>query len=113
MPSWCQRSIGHSGICSFASRDERGEVASKVGGLELSVAGAAYAETCPGELLELMDGVHDVGYVGLQNHAAHNDFVEDVVHLVRVEDQVQLTDILEASIESLYEDLYEVKDAEI
>ena len=55
--------------------------------------------------------MHNAGDVGLENHPAHDDLVEDGVHPVRVEDQVQLADVLEAPIQSLNEYLDEVEDA--
>ena len=91
--------------------DKRGKVSSEVGGLQLRRIGAAKTETSTRQLLQLLDGVHDAGDVGLENHSAHDDLIKDGVHPVRVEDQVQLADVLEAPIQSLNEYLDEVEDA--
>ena len=88
-----------SQVLFATGRDEGGEVAGEVGGLELSRGvGVSYAKTGTGESLELVDGVHDVRNVRLEDHATHDDLIEDVMHLVRVEDQIQLANVLEAAI---------------
>ena len=52
---------------------------------------------------------HDLRHVGLQHHPAHHQLVEDEVDRVHVEDQIKLTNILEALVKSLYEHLDEVQ----
>ena len=76
---------------------------------------------------------HDFWHIGLQDHASHHKFIKDAVnlvimtsgmildiliiqqspHLVHVEDQIQLTDVLKAFVQSLHKDLDEVQDAEL
>mmetsp|Transcript_25124 Transcript_25124/g.78850 ORF Transcript_25124/g.78850 Transcript_25124/m.78850 type:complete len:282 (-) Transcript_25124:168-1013(-) len=65
------------------------------------------------QLVLVVDGLENVHDVRLQHHAPHDDLVEHVVHAVRVEDEVQLADVLEALVERLDEDLDEVEDAEV
>lgn len=67
-------------------------------------------------LQQLLLGVNvrqHLGHAGLEHHAAHDNLVEDVVDLVDVEDEVQLTDIFEALVERLDKDLDEVQNAEL
>jgi len=54
-----------------------------------------------------------VADVGVEHHAAHDDFVEDVVDLVGVEDEVQLAHVFKALVEHLDKDLDQVEDAQL
>ena len=47
------------------------------------------------------------------HHAAHDELVEDVMHLFNVKDEVQLAHVLEAAVERLHEYLYKVENAEL
>lgn len=51
--------------------------------------------------------------VGLKHHACHDNFVEDVVHLVRVEYQVEFANVFEAPVQCLNKHLNEIKNAEV
>ena len=64
------------------------------------------------QLVLLLYPRENLSHVGLQHHAAHDQLVEDEMHFVHVEDQVQLADVFEAFVERLHEDLNEVEDAE-
>lgn len=61
----------------------------------------------------LVKGREDRGEVCLQDEATLDDLVDDVMHSVDVEDEVELADVLEAVVEGLHEDLDEVEDAEL
>ena len=63
------------------------------------------------ELVLVVDALEDRDDVRLEDHAGHDDLVQDVVDLVRVEDEVELADVLEALVQRLDEDLNEVQDA--
>ena len=45
--------------------------------------------------------------------ASHDDFVEHRVRLARVEDEVELADVLEAAVERLHEHVYKVEYAQL
>ena len=48
-----------------------------------------------------------LGEIRLQNHAGHHQLVQNVIHPVEVVNQVQFTDVFEASVQNLDEDLDE------
>ena len=56
------------------------------------------------ELVLIVDTLEDGDDVGLEDHAGHDDLVQDVVHLVRVEDEVQLAHVFEALVQRFHED---------
>ena len=64
-------------------------------------------------LVLLRHGGQDVVDVGLQHHAGHDDLVQDVAHSVRVEDEVQLANVLKALVQRLHEYLNQVQDAQV
>ena len=64
-------------------------------------------------LVLLLHSEHDLGHVGLQHHPPHHQLVEDKLDGVHVEDQVQLAYVLEAFVQSLYEDLYQVQNSQL
>jgi len=59
------------------------------------------------------DRLENVGQVGLEHHAAHDDLVQHKVHLVEVEDEVQLAHVLERLVERLDEDLNQIQNAQL
>lgn len=61
----------------------------------------------------LLHPEHDLCHVGLQHHPSHHQLVEDELDGVHVEDQVQLTHVLEAFVKSLHKDLYQVQNAQL
>lgn len=51
----------------------------------------------------------DFRHVGLQNHASDADLLQNVVHLVHMEDEVQFTDILKTPVQRLHKHLYNIR----
>jgi hypothetical protein len=60
-----------------------------------------------------LEGFEYVCHVCFQDESADDDFVEDKVDLVHVEDEVELADVFKAAVECFDKDLYEVEDAEL
>lgn len=56
-------------------------------------------------LVDRRDNVVDVGF---ENHTGHDDFVQDVVDTIRMEDQIQLTYILKAFVKSFNKNLNQI-----
>merc|ERR1711941_195825 len=65
------------------------------------------------QLVLIVHSTRDEGQVGLQDHAAHHQLVEDVMHLVSVEDEVELAHVLERFVERFNEDVNEIEDAQL
>lgn len=57
----------------------------------------------------LFDTRENLGHVGFQNHASHDDFVQNEMDFVDVEDQVQLTDVLKALVQRLHKHLRQIQ----
>ena len=59
-------------------------------------------------LLQLVLGIdvdQNLGHVGLQHHSSCTDLLQYVVNPVHMEDQIQLTHVLKAAIQSLHKHL--------
>ena len=65
------------------------------------------------ELVLIIDTLEDGDNIGLEDHAGHDNFVENIVDFIAVKDEVELADIFEAFVEGLDEDLNQVEDAEV
>ena len=71
---------------------------------------------CSTHLLQrfhVLNGLQHVTDVRIEDHAAHDDLVENVIDLIWVKYEVELTHILEALVEHLDKDLDEVEHAEL
>mmetsp|Transcript_6494 Transcript_6494/g.17654 ORF Transcript_6494/g.17654 Transcript_6494/m.17654 type:complete len:204 (-) Transcript_6494:107-718(-) len=102
-------SVGAAVICSFAlviHTQLRPYLRRAVGRVRLG-------ETVRMHLALIADGLQNGGDIGLEHHAAHDDLIENVMHAIRVKDEIELAYILEALVEGLYEDLDEIEDAEV
>lgn len=64
-------------------------------------------------LFRSLQSGENIRHIGLKHEAAHNHFIENVVDLVHVKNEVKLTHVFKATVEGLNKDLNEVKDAQL
>lgn len=64
----------------------------------------------PFNLVLLLYCGNDLWQVRLQHQSAHDHLIQNEQNLVRVEDKVELADILKAAVQRLDKDLNEVQD---
>ena len=61
----------------------------------------------------IFDGLQYSMYVRIQHHSTHDNLIQNVVHSIRMKDQIQLADVLETLVERLDKDLNEIQNPQI
>ena len=72
--------------------------------------------SCGLRLLQLglcVNVCEDLSHVSLEDHPTHAYLLENILHLVNMKDQIQLTHILKAAIQGLHKDLYQIQNAQL